>query len=253
MDSSIPRQVLTLLGTRCEAYHDWEVAFRSVLIAVKNPTAASNFFQQTTGAVAHKISTVSLALRNQVLPKLAEIVENNNNSNGINQQSTKEAKLLSKLIEEIQKTEKLKFESTVAMQKLVMNHMRGENCTEFVHRLDCAVFNFCFSFIGGSTLAKVTASASVLTRRRVEDGDDPEHQTKSNKVKQIDVSSSDDDGNDEKKKDQEAEKKNEEKIVKDDCEEVSTMLLELLGKIQKCEETISDATNEIQAIVSDSL
>lgn len=263
---AISRQVLTLLASRCEAYKEWEVAFRSVLVAVKNPTAASTFFQQTTAAVAHKISTVSLALRNQVLPKLAADEEQQHQQKQnegeklltVNKSSSStSSKLLTRLIEDIQKKEKTKFESTVALQKVIMNHMRGENCAEFVHELNCAVYNFCFSFIGGSTLAKVTASASVLTRRRVEgeheysaNNSNSEHQRQK---QQIEVSDSDEeknDGNEESTK--KSLQNNQINEKKDDCDEVSNNLLELLSTIRSCEETISDATNEIQAIVSDS-
>lgn len=252
---SVPRQILSLLAQRCESYHNWELAFRSVLIATKNPKAASDFFQLTTQHVAQKITSVSLTLRNEILPKLQLTSSTTEPS---------DAALLSRYVELIQRNEKIKFESTVAVQKLIMSHMRGENCSEFVHELNCEVFAFCFGFIGGSSLAAVTASASVLTRRRVArnshgegdiDDDDKGDQNKKKKqvekIKTIQRASIGVSSSSSSTSDIDDEQLDTQQKPVDPCDVASSTLLNLLSKIKEAEEAISETAQEIQAMVSD--
>ncbi len=260
------RDTLQLLQQRCQAYHQWDAAFKNVLAATSQQqqqqasadadSTPAALFQRTAEKVGHVISHVSVSLRDIQQKAEAEAA-----SSTAAATTTKASLLrLSRFINEVQQRERAKFEATAALQKLVMAHMRGEGCNEFVHEHECAVYNdVCFSFIGGSRVAQVTASASMHQRRRV----DAETGVPSaaSAARGIEASSSSDD-DDDNKKDGEKGQPPQSKFADPaaggaagpdmrDCVAVSRLVTELQRTIRACESAVSDITEELQAELVD--
>jgi hypothetical protein len=122
--------------------------------------ATTEAFASTTRVVAERISAVSTELRAIAASAAAAAVG-----------AAPTAPSLDAIVAGIQASERTRFATTVALQKLVTGHLRGADCATKVHGLECGVFAHFFARISGTALARVTAAETTSERRRHDGGD----------------------------------------------------------------------------------